>query len=46
MITVLTGHEITVEFDQPSPLQIDGETILDVTKYTARSALSKGLSFS
>ena len=39
MVTVLTGHEITVEFDQPAPLQIDGETILDVTEYTARSAL-------
>lgn len=39
MVAVHTGHEITVEFDQPTPLQIDGETILDVTKYTARSAL-------
>lgn len=38
MVTVHTGHEITVEFDRPTPLQIDGETILDVTKYTARSA--------
>lgn len=42
MVTVLTGHEITVEFDQPSPLQIDGETIPDVTEYTARSALFDG----
>lgn len=32
---VLSGHEITVEFDSPSPLQIDGETILGVTSYTA-----------
>lgn len=38
MVTVLTGHEITVEFDRPTPLQIDGETIPDVTGYTARSA--------
>jgi len=30
-----------VEFDRPTPLQIDGETILDVTNYTARSALCK-----
>ena len=37
MVTVHTGKEITVEFDQPTPLQIDGETILDVTKYTARA---------
>ena len=39
MVAVHTGHEITVEFDRPTPLQIDGETILDVTKYTARSAM-------
>lgn len=38
MVAVHTGHEITVEFDRPTPLQIDGETILDVTRYTARSA--------
>lgn len=37
-VAILTGHEITVEFDRPTPLQIDGETILDVTRYTARSA--------
>lgn len=35
-VTVLTGHEITVEFDSPRALQIDGETILGVEKYTAR----------
>lgn len=39
MVSVLSGHEITVEFDRPSPLQIDGETILDVSGYTAKSAL-------
>ena len=39
MVAVHTGDEITVEFDRPTPLQIDGETILDVTKYTARSAM-------
>ncbi|MBE6944196.1 MAG: diacylglycerol kinase family protein [Ruminococcaceae bacterium] len=38
LAAVHTGHEITVEFDRPTPLQIDGETILDVTKYTVRSA--------
>ena len=38
MVEILTGHEIKVEFDRPTPLQIDGETILDVTSYTARSA--------
>jgi len=35
-ITVLEGREITVKFDRPTPLQIDGETILGVTEYTAR----------
>ena len=38
MVTVHTGKEITVEFDRPTPLQIDGETILGVTQYTARAA--------
>lgn len=36
MVSVLSGKEITVTFDRPAPLQIDGETILDVTSYTAR----------
>ena len=34
---VRTGHEITVEFDRPTALQIDGETILGVTSYTVKS---------
>ena len=33
MVDVLTGHHIRVEFDRPTPLQIDGETIPDVTFY-------------
>lgn len=36
-VTVLRGKEITVEFDRPTPLQIDGETVLGVTSYTAVS---------
>ncbi len=36
IVTVLEGKEITVKFDQPTALQIDGETILGVTEYTAR----------
>ena len=32
---VLCGHDITVEFDSPTPLQIDGETILGVSGYRA-----------
>lgn len=34
-IAVLTGHEITVEFDRPVSLQVDGETFLNVSSYTA-----------
>ena len=33
---VLAGREITVRFDKPRALQIDGETILGVTEYTAK----------
>ena len=41
MVAVHTGKEITVEFDRPTSLQIDGETILGVTKYTAYAAKVK-----
>lgn len=37
MVEVLTGHEITVTFDQPTPLQIDGETVSGVESYTVSS---------
>lgn len=40
-VKVLAGKEITVEFDRPTALQIDGETILGVTSYTARLAPAK-----
>lgn len=33
VVEIMTGKDITVEFDRPTPLQIDGETILNVTKY-------------
>ncbi len=36
-IDIFCGHEITVEFDTPRALQIDGETIRNVTSYTAMS---------
>lgn len=42
MVTIHTGHEINVEFDRPTPLQIDGETISEVTGYTARSGQKEG----
>ena len=44
-VTVLEGREITVTFDRPTPLQIDGETIPNVTSYAVssrRAASEKG----
>ena len=38
MVEVLTGKEITVKFDAPTALQIDGETVKNVTEYTVKSA--------
>ncbi len=38
-IKILTGKEITVEFDEPRALQVDGETLLGITKYTATAAV-------
>lgn len=40
-VKTFSGSEITVEFDRPAPLQIDGETILNVTSYTAYAAPAK-----
>lgn len=34
-VRILTGKKISVSFDEPRPLQIDGETIQDVLNYTA-----------
>ncbi|MBE6643520.1 MAG: diacylglycerol kinase family protein [Ruminococcaceae bacterium] len=34
-VEILKGNEITVEFDRPVALQIDGETITGVTSYKA-----------
>ena len=39
MFETLVGHNVTVEFDRPTALQIDGETVLDVTSYTVKSAV-------
>lgn len=33
-VSIFTGKNISVEFDSPRPLQVDGETLLDVKKYT------------
>lgn len=35
-VTVLSGNEITVRYDEPRALQIDGETIVNVSEYSAR----------
>lgn len=37
-VDILTGHRIKVEFDRPAPLQIDGETVVDVRSYEVKSA--------
>ncbi len=37
MTTVLEGKSITVEFDRPTALQIDGETVTGVEKYEAKA---------
>lgn len=35
-VTVLTGKEISVEFDEPRSLQVDGETLLGISKYSVK----------
>ncbi len=37
-VEILKGREITVSFDKPSALQIDGETIKNVLSYSVRAA--------
>ncbi len=37
-VDVFRGEEITVRFDSPAAMQIDGETVLGVREYTARAA--------
>ncbi len=37
-ICIYTGKEITVEYNTPCEMQIDGETYLNVKRYTARAA--------
>ncbi len=39
--TVLEGKHIKVEFDKPTPLQIDGEVIQNVTEYKVELACNK-----
>ncbi len=37
MVEVRKGHTITVKFDTPCALQIDGETVLNVSEYTVQA---------
>lgn len=37
-IDIIKADEVTVKFDKPCALQIDGETILNVTEYSAKSS--------
>ena len=43
-VTIHTGHDVKVMFDRPTALQIDGETILGVTEYSANSKVSAKIS--
>ena len=36
-ISIFEGKEITVKFDAPRALQVDGETVLGVTEYTVKA---------
>ena len=36
-ICIITGHEISVEFDRPVAAQIDGETVLSVSRIDTKS---------
>ena len=37
IVEVFTGKEVTVRFDRPTALQIDGETVLGVTEYSVKA---------
>ena len=41
MVDVLEGREITVEFDRPTPLQVDGETYVNVSRYSVFAGSSE-----
>lgn len=36
IVKIFKGHNVTVEFDKPTALQIDGETVKNVTSYTVK----------
>lgn len=42
MVRIRPGHEVTVRFNRPTALQIDGETVLGVTEYSVSTRKSVG----
>ena len=40
MVHIISGKDISVTFDSPAPVQIDGETILGVTSYRAYACVN------
>ena len=44
MVAVHTGKEISVTFDRPTALQIDGETVLNVTNYKVKAGTGASVS--
>lgn len=41
VVSVYKGHEMSVRFDRPTALQIDGEVFSGVTEYTVRTAVAE-----
>ncbi len=39
LVSIFTGKHVKVSFDRPVALQIDGETVLNVTEYEVNSAI-------
>lgn len=44
MVDVLKGYNVSVAFDRPTALQIDGETIPNVTSYSVQSCVRRASS--
>ena len=42
IVQIFTGNTITVRFSRPCAAQIDGETVLNVTEYTAVLPKTRG----
>ena len=44
-VAIHEGKEITVRFDRPAPLQIDGETVLGVTEYKVSASVMANVKY-